>query len=814
MRSAILSVNAILLGLASLAGAYSGGSGTGEDPYQIATVQDLIDLGQTPDDYGKSFVLTADIDLAGQVFERAVIAPDTVEDGVGLGGLIFTSFDGTAFSGRFDGQGHVIRNLCVDDATWNFQGLFGKLSRGGQITDLGLEGVQVTGASCVGGLVGQNDSGTISSCYSAGTVAGETQVGGLVGENDPGSISLCYSTGTVSGEEKVGGLVGENRSGTIASSHTAAAVKGQEYVGGLAGRNYAGRITSSHSTGAVSGENRVGGLAGDQNSGTITSSYNAGMVSGGKRTGGLAGQNHRGTVSSSHNTGMVNGARQIGGLVGSNTYGTVSSSYSTGRVYGNYHVGGLVGYTYESGTVTSSCNTGPVHGTYNVGGVQGSVFQSAEITSCYSTASVSGGGWCVGGLAGSLFSGGTVSSCYCTGSISGNEDVGGLVGYTYNGSDPNVVFSGTIESSFWDVETSGQTDSEAGGTGLTTQEMLDRSTYLQAAWDFMDETANGTEEIWWMPQGDTPRLWWQHGYAYGPTPTNHASTGTRDLTLQWSSGGPGVQHDVYFGDDETAVADANTQSLDVYCGRLPAETLSYELQGLEPGKTYYWRVDGVGDGDPATVYQGLVWSFTITDYIRVRVLEDFESYDDHCNRIFFTWLDGFGHSGGEEVSGCDVAPYSGNGTGALVGQAEPPYASHVLIHDASQSMPLYYDNTFSPYFSEAERTWPVAQDWTMDDADSLTLYFRGDAENAADPLYILLVDGHGQFATVYHANADAVLSTEAQVWHIPLAELEALGVDVSAIETMVIGVGDLDDPRPSGTGLLYIDDIQLTKRGS
>lgn len=42
---------------------YGGGSGTAEDPYQIATAQDLILLGESPDDYDKHFVLTADIDL-------------------------------------------------------------------------------------------------------------------------------------------------------------------------------------------------------------------------------------------------------------------------------------------------------------------------------------------------------------------------------------------------------------------------------------------------------------------------------------------------------------------------------------------------------------------------------------------------------------------------------------------------------------------------------------------------------------------------------------------------------------------------------
>ncbi len=64
---------------------YSGGTGDPNDPYQIATAEDLIALGETPEDYDKHFILTADIDLdpnlpGRKVLRKAVIAPD-VKDG-------------------------------------------------------------------------------------------------------------------------------------------------------------------------------------------------------------------------------------------------------------------------------------------------------------------------------------------------------------------------------------------------------------------------------------------------------------------------------------------------------------------------------------------------------------------------------------------------------------------------------------------------------------------------------------------------------------------------------------------------------------
>ena len=85
--------------------------------------------------------------------------------------------------------------------------------------------------------------------------------------------------------------------------------------------------------------------------------------------------------------------------------------------------------------------------------------------------------------------------------VSGNGHVGGLVG----NSNRNDMWW----YSFWDIETSGQSIS-AGGIGKTTVEMQTASTFLEAWWDFVDETANGTEDIWWIDEGqDYPRLWWE-----------------------------------------------------------------------------------------------------------------------------------------------------------------------------------------------------------------------------------------------------------------------------------------------------------------
>ena len=129
----------------SLAGAkYSGGSGDADDPYQIATADDLLALAADTGDYNKHFILTADIDLdpnlpGNPVFTTAVIAADTSSS---------YGFQGTFFIGVFDGAGHKIINLTINTngANNNYLGLFGNVS-GGEIKNLGLENVNITGGN-------------------------------------------------------------------------------------------------------------------------------------------------------------------------------------------------------------------------------------------------------------------------------------------------------------------------------------------------------------------------------------------------------------------------------------------------------------------------------------------------------------------------------------------------------------------------------------------------------------------------------------------------------------------------------------------
>ena len=310
----ILSITAILTLAADSAfgSSYSGGSGTAGNPYQIASNADLLALAANTGDYSKCFILTADIDMEGQIFTEAIIAADTVAG---------SYFDGTAFNGTFDGNGHKITNFTINGGTNYYIGLFGYLDQGGSVKNLGIKDCNVSGSVSVGGLVGWNE-GTLTSCCATASVSGtEYLVGGLVGSNGVGSIiSNCYSTGPVSGSS------------------------GSQYVGGLVWQND-GSIINCYSTGLVSGSYSyyVGGLVG-QNDGSISDCYSAGSVGSSFTVGGLVGYNYDGSISNCYSTGPVSGSSRVGGLVGyyaggsivgcfwdTNTSGQSTSAGGTGK---------------------------------------------------------------------------------------------------------------------------------------------------------------------------------------------------------------------------------------------------------------------------------------------------------------------------------------------------------------------------------------------------------------------------------------------------------------------------------------------------
>jgi hypothetical protein len=295
--------------------------------------------------------------------------------------------------------------------------------------------------------------------------------------------------------------------------------------------------------------------------------------------------------------------------------------------------------------------------------------------------------------------------------------------------------------------------------------------------------------------------------AWNPKPSDGSSTDVeRAVPLSWSPGDNAAKHDVYFGTDVNSVRDANTSdTTGIYRPRQDPNTYT-PPETLKFGQTYYWRIEEYNTD--TTISKGRVWSFTTADYL---VVDDFEAYNNLSpNRVFQTWLDGIGYSADQYFP----VAYGGNSTGASVGHdiwtAGTPYTTIMettIIHGGGQSMPMYYDNTKSPYYSETTRVFATPQDWTRKDVKSLTLWFRGDPANYIEPLYVVVEDSVSK--TVNHQDPNAVLSFTWQEWSIPLKVFSDAGVNLKSIKKITLRVGNKTSSVASGKGLVYFDDIRL-----
>lgn len=230
---------------------YGGGSGEPNDPYQIQTAEQLVELGWYQADWGKCFVLGEDIDLS--TIDPCAFLPIGTKD--------------VPFSGLFDGAGFTVRNLDLSAYQQSYAGLFGVVDcvpgKGGMscgvIRNISLADAHIAGHSYVGGMVGFN-GGDILSCSVTGTVAGQWCTGGLAGYSD-GFINASFATGDTSSEQFAGGLTGYHN-GLIVSSYSGCHVTAEEYGGGLVGYNQ-GQISRSYAYGRVEGDDRIGGLVGN-----------------------------------------------------------------------------------------------------------------------------------------------------------------------------------------------------------------------------------------------------------------------------------------------------------------------------------------------------------------------------------------------------------------------------------------------------------------------------------------------------------------------------------------------------------------------
>ncbi len=259
-----------------------------------------------------------------------------------------------------------------------------------------------------------------------------------------------------------------------------------------------------------------------------------------------------------------------------------------------------------------------------------------------------------------------------------------------------------------------------------------------------------------------------------PLPVSGATDVDTDVVLSWRAGRDAVSHEVYLSADEQAVA------MGTALAGTAAES-QYGASGLILDTTYYWKVTEVNSAEPVTAWAGEVWSFTTQDSY---VVDGFESYTDNKDAglaIWQTWVDG----------------YDTTTNGSQVGHLnQGTYAERVRVREGKQSMPFYYNNQGTARFSEAVRTFEDDQDWTRGGAQTLVLYFHGEAANTPGRLYLKINDAK----VVYDGTVTDITKPFWVLWKVDLA---AIGTNLKSVKTMTLGVDN------GGAGMLLFDDIRL-----
>ncbi|GEM_PF-2445995 len=447
---------------------FAGGAGTEADPYLVETAEHLDNVREYLDAH---FEQIADINL------EDYLEGDSWEP---VGSRIYP------FEGAYDGAGYKISNLYIESPDLNYAGLFGYLGDSSELSNMGLESVNILGKSYVGGISGYSDGANIINSFTTGEVTGESEnVGGLIGYSEGGSISDSYVKADVTGKnENVGGLIGYSEGENIIDSFTEGDVTGYgDNIGGLIGYTFNNTIENSYALGDIARKDagrhqgNAGGLLGRSRFGSIKDSFASGKVTcDGFYTGGLIGRSYSKSITDCYATGDVKSDDNFaGGLIGESRGGTVTESYAIGKVTssGDY-IGGLVGRSSDS--ITKSCAKGAVIGNNSVGGLIGHVDENSIVENCYAKGDVSGDSK-IGGLVGHNEE--LVVYNYAIGEVTGaGSSIGGLVG---NNDD-------TVYDSYYDQEKTGQSDTGKGDP-KTTEEMQTGtpSSEIYINWD---------EDIW------------------------------------------------------------------------------------------------------------------------------------------------------------------------------------------------------------------------------------------------------------------------------------------------------------------------------
>ena len=269
----------------TVAGSFAGGSGTAEDPYQIADGAQLAKLAQDVNggnNYaGTYFVLTADI-LLNDISDWE----NWNENTTGLNSWTPIGTSSQPFTGTFDGQGHTVSGIYVNSSN-NCQGFFGA-TNGATIINLHTAQGYIRGNGSVGGIVGNAEGGSIEDCTNGCTIASTgSSNGGIIGKGMGVQITGCTNNGPlVAGQYQNGGIAGTVEDSTIDRCVNNADITVADHAGGIAAYNTNGTVSNCLNKGNVSTSNAfytytAGIVANNRGTGSVVKNcLNLGTISG------------------------------------------------------------------------------------------------------------------------------------------------------------------------------------------------------------------------------------------------------------------------------------------------------------------------------------------------------------------------------------------------------------------------------------------------------------------------------------------------------------------------------------------------------
>ena len=262
--------------------------------------------------------------------------------------------------------------------------------------------------------------------------------------------------------------------------------------------------------------------------------------------------------------------------------------------------------------------------------------------------------------------------------------------------------------------------------------------------------------------------------ARGPLPAANA-TGVNPYTLlSWSAGTGALTHDIYLGTDFNSVFNATTSTSGIYQGSQSVEVNSFNPTGIGLGNTYYWRIDEVNS---TNVYTGDVWKFTVAANA---LIDDFEKYAD-TPALSASWSNG--------STGATLSLVTTGG------------------HDAARALKFDYSNAAAPLYSEGQ-TADIDYDWTISGIVAMDIWYKGNAANASQPMYVALEDNESHpVAVIVNSDPNAAKVTDWSIWHIKLSDFA--GVNLANVKKFYIGLGNRNNPVAGGSGTVYFDDIRL-----